>query len=473
MMRPSASRLASIALQCLLITASAAVTAYLVADQIYWRQLQERRLEFKIRFGAVDFRDFIPERPAPEADAGRIYQYAAALLARADRKHGGLSLFDELVDGPKAPGQGAEEPRPGPPPEQTAAMVRAKLEDLDAIWPVLRRADSREAGALLHFDPTTKRAPELEELRDLSRVLAAKAVVEARAGNVDEACRWLESGMHLADLMRDQPTMIALMIRVACLQANARAFEVVANESGVPLPLRPAYFEAWDRAADLEWFIRSLASESVFTWSFEMPGTWRLQRSRYLLECASYFEQIVDALETPKTLPASVAGVPPADRLRAFSESLTANHIDSAARSAPLAALAAVEHSIQSEFTRRPVTAETVRAAVKPPSHAAAAALSLGLIRASETYFRLQVMRDQIRIAMALQAYHASHGAYPEQLEALAPGYLESVPDDSISGEDFVYRHEDGAVAVVSAIFPPGQSIQLRLKNPEPRSTQP
>jgi hypothetical protein len=472
MTRPPLKRVAGPVLRGALVLASIALAVYLVADQIYWRRLQERRLAFQARFGAVDFRDFIPDRPAPEADAGRIYQYAAAMLARADRAHGDWSLFHVLLEGPKGFSENTGEQVPLVSAEEAASRAAAKLEALDAVWPVLRHADSKEAGALLHFDPATKRAPELEELRDLARTLAAKAVVEARAGNLDEACRWLESGLHLADLMRDQPTMIALMIRVACLQTSARAFEAVANTTQEPLPLRPAYFEAWDRAADLQWFVRSLASESVFTWSIELPGTWRLQRSRYLLECAAYFEQIVDALETPMTRAPGARGATATDRMRAFSETLTASRVGATPLSAPLEALADVEAAIQSHFTQHPVTSDTVREVVKPPSHAAAAALSLGLIRASQAYFRLPVMRDQIRIAMALRAYHADHGAYPVQLEDLAPNYLESVPEDVISGESFHYQHEDGGVVLKSAMIAV-HDVQLRLNTPETRSETP
>ena len=472
MTRPSLKRLAGALLRGLLVLASAAVAVYLVADQIYWRTLQERRLTFQARFGAVDFRDFIPDRPAPEADAGRIYQYAAALLARADRTHGDWSLFHVLLEGPKGFSENTGEQVPLVSAEEAASRAAAKLKALEAVWPVLRRADTRVAGALLHFDPTTKRAPELEELQDLARILAAKAVAEARAGNVDEACRWLESGLHLADLMRDQPTMIALMVRVGCLQTSARAFEAVANATPEPLPLRPAYFEAWDRASDLQWFVRSLASESVFIWSIELPGTWRLERSRYLLQCAAYFEQIVDALETPMTRAPGARGATAADRMRAFSETLTANRTGTTPQSAPLEALAAVEASIQSHFTQHPVTSDTKREAIQPPSHAAAAGLSLGLIRASQSYFRLPVMRDQIRIAMALRAYHADHRAYPAQLEDLVPDYLESVPEDAISGESFQFQHEDGGVVLKSAMIA-SRDVQLRLNTPEMRSEIP
>ncbi|MFO0899922.1 MAG: hypothetical protein U0836_21025 [Pirellulales bacterium] len=51
------------------------------------------------------------------------------------------------------------------------------------------------------------------------------------------------------------------------------------------------------------------------------------------------------------------------------------------------------------------------------------------------------------RLAMSLAAYHADHGAYPEQLGELAPKYIDSVPTDPGSGGAFHYRRtNDGYV---------------------------
>ena len=43
-------------------------------------------------------------------------------------------------------------------------------------------------------------------------------------------------------------------------------------------------------------------------------------------------------------------------------------------------------------------------------------------------------------LAFALAAYHGNHRRYPEKLDALAPRYLEGVPDDLFSGKALIYR---------------------------------
>lgn len=44
------------------------------------------------------------------------------------------------------------------------------------------------------------------------------------------------------------------------------------------------------------------------------------------------------------------------------------------------------------------------------------------------------------RTALALRLHKARHGAYPETLDALAPGILTAVPNDPCTGRPLVYR---------------------------------
>lgn len=65
-----------------------------------------------------------------------------------------------------------------------------------------------------------------------------------------------------------------------------------------------------------------------------------------------------------------------------------------------------------------------------------------------ETQCRMQ--RDLAPLALAIGGYHAEHGAFPPDLHALVPAYLDSLPTDFATGELPVYRVEDGAAVVYS-----------------------
>lgn len=53
-------------------------------------------------------------------------------------------------------------------------------------------------------------------------------------------------------------------------------------------------------------------------------------------------------------------------------------------------------------------------------------------------------------VALAIGGYHAENGAYPPDLHALVPAYLDSLPTDFATGELPVYKVEGGAAIVYS-----------------------
>jgi hypothetical protein len=91
-----------------------------------------------------------------------------------------------------------------------------------------------------------------------------------------------------------------------------------------------------------------------------------------------------------------------------------------------------------------------------------------------------QVGRN-LRLALALSAYRADHGKYPEKLDALAPKYLPTVPGDLFSGGALVYRLTDTGYLLYSVGVngkddsgrtfgdnPAGDDLRVRMPEPLP-----
>jgi len=57
------------------------------------------------------------------------------------------------------------------------------------------------------------------------------------------------------------------------------------------------------------------------------------------------------------------------------------------------------------------------------------------------------------RLALAIECFERERGRYPESLEALVPGFLPSLPQDSITGTPFGYRRTDDAYVLYSTGF--------------------
>jgi hypothetical protein len=67
--------------------------------------------------------------------------------------------------------------------------------------------------------------------------------------------------------------------------------------------------------------------------------------------------------------------------------------------------------------------------------------LSLMMMDATATSADVQAAMNEefARIALALAAYHADHGRYPDVLADLAPTYLTAIPKDLFNGENLLY----------------------------------
>ena len=63
--------------------------------------------------------------------------------------------------------------------------------------------------------------------------------------------------------------------------------------------------------------------------------------------------------------------------------------------------------------------------------------------KALQTTAYNQTLVNEAQIACALERCHLAHGEYPDTLDALVPGYLETIPQDIIGGQPLHYRRTD------------------------------
>ncbi|GAG36566.1 unnamed protein product, partial [marine sediment metagenome] len=95
---------------------------------------------------------------------------------------------------------------------------------------------------------------------------------------------------------------------------------------------------------------------------------------------------------------------------------------------------AEVEASVQSE-TRK------AKFSILP--HRTLVAVTVpALMRAAESFDRLDATANSARLAIALRQYKRDHGEYPGQLEPLVPGYVDALPQDPFDGQTFRYRRD-------------------------------
>lgn len=76
--------------------------------------------------------------------------------------------------------------------------------------------------------------------------------------------------------------------------------------------------------------------------------------------------------------------------------------------------------------------------------------LAPALGAALRTEFEVEMADNLAAVALALEAYRATHGDYPAQLAALVPALMEELPRDYATGEALRYRIEPGGFVLYS-----------------------
>jgi hypothetical protein len=67
-------------------------------------------------------------------------------------------------------------------------------------------------------------------------------------------------------------------------------------------------------------------------------------------------------------------------------------------------------------------------------------------------YAGSQCLADEAAIACGLERYRLANGAYPTQLDALAPGFIPTLPHDALTGEPYRYRRDAADVFVLYSV---------------------
>ena len=63
-----------------------------------------------------------------------------------------------------------------------------------------------------------------------------------------------------------------------------------------------------------------------------------------------------------------------------------------------------------------------------------------------------QTAFNQAAIACALERYRLANGHFPEKLDALAPQFISSLPNDVLTGEPYKYRRTDDGRFVLYSV---------------------
>ncbi len=314
---------------------------------------------------------------------------------------------------------------------------------LEAARPALKTF--RQALAYPHWrvvDPTNfftrgGLQPAFGHLREFARLLSAEALQRKRKGDVDGALESCQTILKLCRHMDDEPYLIPFLFQRAIFAIGARALwdEVLSDADASATAYRAVLAElrAWDidRA-----FVRALKGERVFTnemyeWlhsetqklrnPFSLWQTFVGEKSvdlMFLLSPRNWFaENQLLMLEFHRQLISVAQKGVPYDRQQL--------------------------RQLIAEFKRKCRKGWTVTLGKReiswgryPLAEVSIDTYDPLLNRVTDTH----ALQRVTEVALELRLYRKEHGRYPEDLRALAPKFLPSVPSDPYDGKPLRYR---------------------------------
>jgi hypothetical protein len=317
----------------------------------------------------------------------------------------------------------------------------AAAEELAAILarPVVREilALGREAAARPAYDPGLDYAqgasltvPHIPTLRATMVLLRAHARLAASRGAADETGRQIADMFALAELPGQEPSLVSLLTRYACLNIAVEALEKIASTQALN-EVWAARFSAHLRALDLRTgLLRSLDAERIGFGGHAFEG---MIAGR--LDAAAGF---IDTNEPDHKTRRIVKLVPSGFFRLEYAEYLDrmrAMRLELADRTAP--------------FTPQLERLEAITATV-PRHHALVGLVMPTLQNVVEKSFRFSSKLAAASTGLALHRYQLAHGRTPESLDRLEPEFLPSPPIDPFTGQRQTYRRTEAGGMVYS-----------------------
>ncbi|HVA49090.1 MAG TPA: hypothetical protein VNH11_22195 [Pirellulales bacterium] len=322
--------------------------------------------------------------------------------------------------------------------------------------------------------------PELQELRNIARLLAAKARLGIAEGRYDDAVASLRMGYAVARHAARGPTLIHALVGIAIANIMTNQIRELSQQPDAPnlywaFAVLPRPFIDLDRAYDYE-------ADSIYFWHPE----WReMEREgRGPAEWRRAYDQLVDAMNEIDTRESSqehrVAVL-----IRAIKDYSRAKQwLVDYGRSPEAVELMTVQQVVvlytfgtyndlrdqMFKWSRLPYREVHEQLAAAERFHEQSARrreivpLAHWLLPAIQAAMHAQTRNEQVfalsRTIEALRLYAAGHdGRLPKQLADITEA---PVPDDPATGGPFTYRLS-GDTAVLEGTLPPGLHVRYEI----------
>lgn len=417
------------------------LAVYVVIDQLLTKKLAGQLDRLREEGRPTTFAEMGAGNLPPSENAALIYRSAARSMKTALSGH--EQLRQHVADVTACPRHRTDDDGDYTPlSEAELRTIEAHIQALEpALATVLeaRTLPGCEFGnyAVLGGAATNASAvlPDLADVRKIARNLAYKAVWEAEQGNTGEALKWVAASMRLANDLTGDPLLITGLVRVAVASIAIDSLERILHERELPENVPEELYAELEGLRDRKNLARFLDGERCFIAAhaasprvgyfarvfYYSPGRADINEVTSILANALEEKDYARRCELMAPLEAYKATFPPQQSLR------------------------------QSPLPMKKRRATGLFGGFTAPWNMMAEITAPALVRAAEAFERHIAVADLARIALAIKAFHRDTGNYPDSLSRLVPEFLETLPPDSFSGSDFIYRADKTGFLLYSA----------------------
>ena len=281
--------------------------------------------------------------------------------------------------------------------------------------------------------------PHCSMMRSLSRLLAAHALLQAEAGELDAAWHTALVALKVADALRNEPILISQLVRAA---QTGMALDVMGRLCALRIPDEATAVELDARLAamdDPKPVVASMDGERLLLgeWTFRLAG-------RELIELAQ------------------TGGNASSPGLKALCV-LYVRVLRQLDHAAYLTILHQYSRELELPYWQAPgaTDEETIRDTPRLAVLTRLLVPALGAYRKRVTEGIAAVRVT--RVGLALERHKAAHGEYPLGLDQVDRALLPAAPADPFTGKPLVYRLADKGFALYS-VGPDGKDNQGKRK---------
>lgn len=295
--------------------------------------------------------------------------------------------------------------------------------------------------------------PWLTTMRGLSMAFIARAQWKIGAGDLQGA--WADTAVvhQIANRLMHEPLAISRMVGFSCHRMGVNVVKDLASSANLNIrvsdqiragyqlysvfPGDQAYLNISERMMSLDAVLNCMANdgESPIASNSIRPflNAGDYDPNFTLKTINAYINKLIEANACPD----------PLERLRAVE----------AVADETSALISLVGRMLENDITAYASMQEQIEASSANTVIATYMFIDLfdnGHVSITKLQITTQEQLKLAPVALAIGGYHAEHGAYPPDLHALVPAYLDSLPTDFATGELPVYKVEDGAAIVYS-----------------------